>query len=385
MRGFQQLMHKLCVIFRFDPCCADAHIDLRRCQIHRLCLLQRRHISGKGRIAFRCFTGGSQLLSDIAGQIFVCRLPTGKRIFSGRRVFVDDPLQLCDDALGILAPQQTCHKRQIHAGTLSNGYRQRFACRVYMVNDDLSVDGALGEHICLAFQLTGVLINNFQRPQQAVRRILLKGSLVRRTAQQSVLCGEGIISIVQVCLQFMDLCIGAATHLEVDQAAGNIPNGNHPANALHRGRGFADRFQFGRVLVVQNAVLLGIAEAANRFRFFHRRYHNLRQFGGVSGKKLCIRLVEVLNRCCKLAPQIGTLYRQAAGFQIVAVHLLVPDHRAEDHFRVLLKIAVDRHTVCGLAQFHPVRQLLRRLLPFLEKNDVRGDFCVGVLGKGIAG
>ena len=69
-----------------------------------------------------------------------------------------------------------------------------------MVNDDLSVDGALGEHICLAFQLTGVLINNFQRPQQAVRRILLKGSLVRRTAQQSVLCGEGVISIVQVCL-----------------------------------------------------------------------------------------------------------------------------------------------------------------------------------------
>ena len=97
-------MYKLRVIFRFNPRCADAHIDLRRCQIHRLCLLQRRHIPGKGRIAFRCFTGGSQLLSDIAGQIFVCRPPTGKRIFSGRRVFVDDPLQLCDDALGILAP-----------------------------------------------------------------------------------------------------------------------------------------------------------------------------------------------------------------------------------------------------------------------------------------
>ena len=52
---------------------------------------------------------------------------------------------------------------------------------------------------------------------------------------------------------------------------------------------------------------------------------------------------------------------------------------------MLLKIAVDRDTVCGLPQFHPIRQLLRRLLPFLEKNDVRGDFCVGVLGKGIAG
>ena len=72
-----------------------------------------------------------------------------------------------------------------------------------MVNGFLLVDGALKEHIRLAFQLA-VLIQHFQRAEQAVGAILFKGSLVSRAVDQAVLGIEAVISGVQFLLKVCD-------------------------------------------------------------------------------------------------------------------------------------------------------------------------------------
>jgi len=258
-------------------------------------------------------------------------------------------LQLRNDTFGILAPKQTRHERQIHTGALSDGHRKRFTCRIHMVDLDLAVDGALGEHIRLALQLAGVLVDDLQRTQQAVCGVLLKGALVRRAAQKSVLRGKAVIRSVQFFLRCADRLIRAAVYLEVDQTAGNIADADHPANALCRGFRHLYRLQCGRVLVIQHAVLLGVAEAAD---FIAVLDHCLRHYREVGVWKLyrCFRCGKVTHRFIQLGFQISVRQRDTARFHLVSVHFLIPHQRTQHHFRVIDKVLVDRYPVCGLTE-----------------------------------
>lgn len=72
-----------------------------------------------------------------------------------------------------------------------------------MVNGFLVVDGALKEHIRLALQLA-VLVQHFQRAEQAVGTVLFKGSFVSRAVDQAILSIEAVISGVQFLLKVSD-------------------------------------------------------------------------------------------------------------------------------------------------------------------------------------
>ena len=50
-------------------------------------------------------------------------------------------------------------------------------------------------------------------------------------------------------------------------------------------------------------------------------------------------------------------------------------HFAQDHFRVLYKIAVHRDPVLIGIQVYPIRFHICNAVTLLQKEDVTGDFC----------
>ena len=67
----------------------------------------------------------------------------------------------------------------------------------------MGLDGPLGEHICLAFQLS-VLVDDFQRTEQIVAGIIGKGQPVRPVIDKTIFCGKAVIEPVQFSLFILD-------------------------------------------------------------------------------------------------------------------------------------------------------------------------------------
>lgn len=94
IRGLEGLLHELLDIAVVDPSRAEPHFNFRRIQILRLCLPERFYIgqiAGAVYCGFFCFL---QLSTDIAGKVFVCRLPVAKN-----RVEENDAVQLVDEVV----------------------------------------------------------------------------------------------------------------------------------------------------------------------------------------------------------------------------------------------------------------------------------------------
>ena len=103
------------------------------------------------------------------------------------------------------------------------------------------------------------------------------------------------------------------------------------------------------------------------------------------GQQLPVRLGDVGDGLGQLLLQVCPLQRQAGGLRLIAVHILPEGHSSQHHLRVLEEVAVQGYAVLGLAGLNPLRHLLRRAGPFLEKEDVRGDFRAGVGLEGVIG
>ena len=116
----KSLLHKLLDVPFVDPRCAEAHFNLRRIQIFRLCLPQRLYV---GSVA-GCIYGGCfrllQLLADVAGKVFVRRLPV-----AASRVEENNTVQLVNQFVLAFAGE-LCHIVHIHTGFFRDGQRQRF-------------------------------------------------------------------------------------------------------------------------------------------------------------------------------------------------------------------------------------------------------------------
>ena len=95
------------------------------------------------------------------------------------------------------------HKGQIHGRLFPDRNRKGFRRGIHMVNGFLLVDGALKEHIRLALQLA-VLVQHFQRTEQAVRTVLFKSQFVSSAANQPIFSLEAVISGIQFLLKVCD-------------------------------------------------------------------------------------------------------------------------------------------------------------------------------------
>ena len=215
LRRLQQLKHKLLVILRGNPGRAHPDTDLRSGQVLGLYLFQLLRVDGELRILFGGGAGLGQLHPDIAGEVFIRRLPAPCPIFAalcqvegaGGGVLENDALQILHDLRNLIgSTHQTCHILQVHAGLLANGHRQGLHRRVH-AGDGLPVlDGALGEHIRLALQIS-FIVQHFQGTQKRVGGILFKGPPVAQAAQQAVFFRESVIKAVELGLLRLDFIV----------------------------------------------------------------------------------------------------------------------------------------------------------------------------------
>ena len=168
----KSFLHKLLDILWINPSSAQAYLNFRGFQIFGLSFFQRSHINRVLRIGLYGKPCNPQLIAHITGQIFIRSLPAKFRRFRCHGITENHASQLAGDGLEIIRfPQQFCHKRNVYLATFSDGNRQCFAGRIHMGHMTFRTDGAFGENIGFAFQIS-IFINILQRAEQIVGRIL---------------------------------------------------------------------------------------------------------------------------------------------------------------------------------------------------------------------
>ena len=253
-RRLQQLEHELLNVLLVDPRRAEAHLDLRSVKVFRLCGAQCLHV---GQIA-GAVNGGflrlPQLLPDVAGEVFVRRLPVAVN-----RVEEDDAVQLVDDVVLTLAGELG-HIRHIHAGFFPNGQGEGFCGGVH-AGDGLPLpDGALGEHIRLALELGLVLIvQHFKGAEQVVGAVVCKGEGVAPAVDEAVFLREAVIESVEPLLLGAYGNVVGFPHLKVDEPVNAVPQLCHSLDALLCGGVQAGLDHNGVLTVVHLTVHHGIA------------------------------------------------------------------------------------------------------------------------------
>ena len=157
-------------VLLIKPCRAQPHLNFTGLQVLRLCGDQGIHIPGEERVA-RCYTlRGAKLLPDVAGEIFVRRLPALRPMLAAvlqvKRAtvwfLVNDALQILNDLRDFLAAaHEGGHEVEIDTGFFSDADSKGFTGGIHRIYAALLLDGALMEHIRLALQLS-VVVQHFQ-------------------------------------------------------------------------------------------------------------------------------------------------------------------------------------------------------------------------------
>ena len=157
-------------VFLIKPCRTQPHLNLTGFKVFRLGSNQGVHIPGEERVA-RCHAlRGAKLLPDVAGEIFVRRLPALRPMLAAvlqvKRAavwfLVNDALQILNNLWNLFAAaHEGGHKIEIDAGFFSDADSKSFTGGIHRIYAALLLDGALVEHIRLALQLS-VVVQHFQ-------------------------------------------------------------------------------------------------------------------------------------------------------------------------------------------------------------------------------
>ncbi len=306
---------------------------------------------------------------------------------------------------------QLRHIRHIHTGSLRDGDGKGFTGGIHGVHRLVGLDGALGEHIRLAFQLA-VLVNDFQRAEQIVAGIIGKGQSVRPVIDKTIFCGKAVIEPVQFRLFLGNGAVwNRCIHLKVDQFLHTISQSHktfyagfccgiqvrahHAAvfteiySAVHHGVGVIFHIGVGR-----NGGVDGFALT------------QLRQLGLlVSAANVLHGIMQLIGKLQPLNGIHGVVHAMGGAFRFLS---------AQHHFRVVQEVAVDGKAVlrrrglrllvsalrrkarllrrssfshkvlrlCGNpdnAGLGPFRHDVQRAVPLLEEDDVRYHLGTGIL------
>ena len=166
-RRLQQLHEKILNIFRRYPGGTQPHRNFTGVEVLRLYLLQRLHIDLIVRVGRCGQPGNSQLLSHIAGKVFICRQIDRLGLL---RVTEDNAGQISDDFV-LRFSRDLCHIGKVHTGLLGQAQHQRFIGGVHMVHHQGRADGPLREHIRLA-PVMALAVDVLKRAEQEIPGIL---------------------------------------------------------------------------------------------------------------------------------------------------------------------------------------------------------------------
>ena len=232
----------------------------------------------------------------------------------------------------------------------------------------MAADGSLGEQVCLALQFP-VLIQNFQRTQQEVRTVLVKGHGVATGIDQSVVLGVPVIHGVQLGLLFLDFFFGKVLCLIFQKGANAVPQFDHALDTALGGLGNFHGVHTAVLAVVNFAVHQRVREVTN---------------GGVCGDGQIFLLqivlpfkgpdfpVDILDGVAQQRLQIlirvwsaGRLRTEGAGHHF---------HLTQNHVRMVDEIAVHLDAIVIRGEMYPFRLNIHHAVALLEEQNVRCDF-----------
>ena len=274
------------------------------------------------------------------------------------------------------------HIVHIHAGFFRDGHRQCFTCRIHHSHRLMGLDGPLGKHICLAFQLS-VLVDDFQRTEQVIGRIVCIGQTVCTVIDETVFGRKAVIEAVQFLLLLPNGAVrNRCIHLKVDQFLHTITQ-FHKTFYTGFGGGVEVRAHHTAVFpVVHLPVYNGIGIVLH---IGVGRNGSVNNFAFAQLRQLCLLIsaMNILHRIMQLVGKLQSLDRVHG-----VVHTMSSAYRllsAQHHFRVVDKIPVDGKSVLRLSGLSPFRHNVQRAVPLLQENDVRNDLCTSVFLESVIG
>ena len=373
-------MHKLLNVGFVNPGCTQPHIDFGCVQVLGLYLAQSLHV-GTVQVAHRRrLFGVPQLLTDISGQVFICGHILGLSMGEVRNPENDTFQLLCQVVLGFAG--ELLHVSHVHTGPFGNGYGQSVAGGIHGQHRLMGLNGSPGEHIRFTLQLA-VLVDNLQGAQEVIGRIIRKGQPVCPAVNQAVLRGKRIIKLIQGRLLRLNLgSCGAAVQLKGNQLPDAIPQANHAfypcfCRGVQTGPHHpavlpeVHRSVYQSIGVISH---IGVGRDGGVRGFASPQ---LRQFGLlISAVDVLYGLLEQHLKFRSLYGTYGVVHAVGGAFRFLA---------AQNHPRMVDKIAVNDKPIFRSSGLGPVRHHIQGTVPLLQENDVGNNLGSGVGLKRIVG
>ena len=204
-------------IFLVNPGSAQTHLNLRRIQVFGLGGGKSFHIDCINRVLLCCPLCLTQLSAYIAREVFISSHIMGRSVLLQLSRYTEDYALQLSGQFFFCFSGKLAHIVHIHAGFFRDGHRQCFTCRIHHSHRLMGLDGPLGEHICLTFQFT-VLVDDFQRTEQVIGRIVCIGQTVCTVIDETVFGRKAVIEAVQFRLLLPNGAVrNRCIHLKVDQ------------------------------------------------------------------------------------------------------------------------------------------------------------------------
>ena len=369
-------------IFLVNPGSAQTHLNLRRIQVFGLGGGKSFHIDCINRVLLCGPLRLTQFAAYIAGEVFISSHIMGCAVFLQLSRYTEDyALQLSGQCFFCFSGK-LAHIVHIHAGFFRDGHRQCFTCRIHHSHRLMGLDGPLGEHICLAFQLS-VLVDDFQRTEQVIGRIVCIGQTVCTVIDETVFGRKAVIETVQFRLLLPNGTVrNRCIHLKVDQFLHTITQ-SHKTFHAGFGGGVEVRAHHTAVFpVVHLPVYNGIGIVLH---IGVGRNGGVNSFAFAQLRQLCL-LISAMNVLHSIMQLVGKL--QSLDRIHSVIHTMSSAYRllsAQHHFRVVDKIPVDGKSVLRLSGLGPFRHDVQRAVTLLQENDVRNDLCTSVFLESVIG
>ena len=375
-RGIKGLVHKLLDVLLVNPGSAQPHLDLRRIQVFGLGGGKSFHIDCINRVLLCRPLRLTQFSAYIAREVFISSHIMGRSVLLQLSRYTEDYALQLSGQFFFCFSGKLAHIVHIHAGFFRDGHRQCFTCRIHHSHRLMGLDGPFGEHICLAFQLS-VLVDDFQRTEQVIGRIVCIGQTVCTVIDETVFGRKAVIEAVQFRLLLGNGAVrNRCIHLKVDQFLHTITQSHKTFHAGFGGGVEVGAHHTAVFPVVHLPVYNGIGIVLH---IGVGRNGGVNSFAFAQLRQLCL-LISAMNVLHGIMQLVGKL--QSLDGVHGVVHTMCSAYRllsAQHHFRVVDKIPVDGKPVLRLSGLGPFRHDVQRAVPLLEEDDVRYHLGTGIL------
>ena len=146
-----------------------------------------------------------------------------------------------------------------------------------------------------------------------------------------------------------------------DLAVGNVPFGNYKVN---------DKLNISFHHGITEVLHIGVCRQGPALRFRLCNVRHLRSSFQILPFQLLYSLTELVCQIC-------TFYRDDRSF-FFAILCVFSGQFAQNHLRVVRKVAVDGDAICRLSQLHPCRFMIHGPVAFLQKDDVTDNISARI-------